>query len=215
MTPGPGVASATMNPIVERWRTSLELLYGVYVARRPAAHVFYPALFIFFVLINDVSYWLAMVTAFPDLLVGHLAVYYFKIQFPVATLGALFDSLSFFVTLHIIKKALTSTTTRRFLGHLSIDLVIATLATLWVLFVFSFSSWLIRYFDAAADVEALAARQSVYTERVVSALQNPTANLRNIYFGLIMGISAMIPSCVHLTMAVKSVVRTLIAGKES
>lgn len=203
-----------MNPIVERWRASLERLYGVYVARRPPAHVFYPALFLFFVLVNDASYWLAMVTAFPDLLVGDLGEYYFKIQFPVATLGALFDSMSFFVTLHLIKKALTSTTTRRFLGHLSMDLVIAILATLWVLFVFSFSSWLIRHFDAAHEVEALAARQSVYTERVVSALQHPTANLRNIYFGLIMGISAMIPSCVHLAMAVKAVVGTVGTGKE-
>ena len=203
-----------MNLIIERWRTSLEGLYAQYEARRPPLYLFYPVLFVFFVVINDLSYWLAMVTAFPDLLVGHTANYYFKIQFPVATLGALFDSLSFFITLHLIRKALASATAARFLGHLSIDLVIAILATLWVLFVFSFSSWLIRHFDAAVDVQALAARQSIYSERVVSALQNPTANIRNSYFGLIMGISAMIPSCVHLSMAVKSVAQTLVAQKE-
>lgn len=200
-----------MNPIIERWRASLGRLYDVYAARRPPLYLFYPALFIFFVVINDLSYWLAMITAFPDLLVGPVADYYFKIQFPVAVLGALFDSLSFFVTLHLIRKALTSASPARFVGHLSIDILIAVLATLWVLFVFSFSSWLIRHFDAAHEVEALAARQSVYAERIVSALQHPTANLRNIYFGLIMGISAMIPSCVHLTMGLKSI----LAGRAS
>ena len=83
--------------------------------------------------------------------------------------------------------------------------MIALLATLWVLFVFSFSSWLIRHFDVAADIQELAARQSVYQDRVVAALQEPTRNLRNIYFGLVMGTSAMIPSCVHLTLAMRSV----------
>ena len=193
------------HPVIEEWRFSLRRLYEVYETRHPSLYVFYPTLFLFFVLVNDVSYWLAMITAFPDLLVGEFGVYYFKIQFPVATLGALFDSLSFFVTLHIIQKALTSPSTSRFIGHLSIDLVIALLATLWVLFVFSFSSWLIRHFDVAADIQELAARQSVYQDRVIAALQEPTRNLRNIYFGLVMGMSAMIPSCVHLTMAMRSV----------
>ena len=197
------------NLVIEEWRVSLRRLYDWYEHRRPPLYIFYPALFLLFVLINDLSYWLAMVTAFPELLVGQLGRYYFKIQFPVATLGALFDSLSFFVTLYLIRRALTSQSSSRFLGHLSVDLVIALLATLWVLFVFSFSSWLVRHFHAEVDVQALASRQAVYQDRVLVALRSPTRNLRNIYFGLVMGTSAMIPSCVHITMAV----RAILAGR--
>ena len=196
---------STPSPVIEEWRLSLRRLYEAYERRRPSPYVFYPALFLFFVLLNDLSYWLAMITAFPELVVGEFGPYYFKIQFPVATLGAVFDSLSFFVTLHIIRKALTSPSASSFIGHLSIDLVIALLATLWVLLVFSFSSWLIRHFDVIADVQELAARQSVYQDRVMAALREPTRNLRNIYFGLVMGTSAMIPSLVHLAMGARSV----------
>jgi hypothetical protein len=101
------VSSSVTNPVVEEWRFSLRRLYEWYERRRPSPYVFYPTLFLFFILLNDASYWLAMITAFPELLVGRFGAYYFKIQFPVATLGALFDSLSFFVTLYIIRKALT------------------------------------------------------------------------------------------------------------
>jgi hypothetical protein len=207
------VSSTATNPLVEEWRFSLRRLYERYERHRPSSYLFYPTLFVFFVILNDASYWLAMITAFPELLVGRLGRYYFKVQFPVATLGALFDSLSFFVTLYLIRKALTSDSTSRFVGHLSIDLVIAFLATLWVLFVFSFSSWLMRHFDASADIQGLAARQSVYQDRVVDAVRNPTRNLRNIYFGLVMGTSAMIPSCVHLAMAVRALVKTGFLGR--
>ena len=203
------------NLVVEEWRFSLRHLFEIYQRRRPPLYVFYPALFLFFVLVNDLSYWLAMITAFPDLVVGEFGAYYFKVQFPVATLGALFDSLSFFVTLLIVRKALTSTSASSFIGHLAIDLVIALLATVWVLFVFSFSSWLVRHVDVAADIQELAARQSVYQDRVIAALQEPTRNLRNIYFGLVMGTSAMIPSLVHLAMAVRSVFAAIWGRKSS
>jgi hypothetical protein len=196
----------TTNAVIEEWRFSLGQLHDFYVTRRPPLRVFYPALFLFFVLVNDLCYWLAMTTAFPDLVTGYFSGYYFKIQFPVALLGALFDSLSFFVTLHIVRRALVSTTARSFIGHLSIDLVIAVLATFWVLFVFVFSSWLMRHFDGVADVRAMAERQAVYQDRVMDALQQPTRNLRNIYFGLVMGTSAMLPTVIHVTMALQAVV---------
>jgi hypothetical protein len=77
-----------------------------------------------------------MVTAFPELLIGSSFIYYFKIQFPVGILGALFDSLSFFITILIIRKALESSTTMKYIGHLSIDFIIAVLATFWVVFFF-------------------------------------------------------------------------------
>ena len=147
-----------------------------------------------------------MVTAFPELVFGPIFPYYFKVQIPVALLGAMFDSLSFFVTIAIIKRAVNSVHQSQFLGHLSIDLVIAILATFWVLFVFSFSSWLIRHFDPTADIQDLETRQLIYGDRALDALQDPSKHLLNIYFGLVMGISAMIPTCIHLYMAFRSVV---------
>jgi len=196
----------TTNPIIDEWRFSLRRLLDVYERKRPRLLLFFPALFLFFVLVNDLSYWLAISIAFPELLRGDLAGYYFKIQFPVATLGAVFDSLSFFVTLHVVRRALQSPSTSRFIGHLAIDLLIAALATLWVLFVFAFSSWLIRHFDAVADLRGIAERRAVYQDRVMDAVRAPTQNTRNIFFGLVMGTSAMIPSVIHLTMALQAVI---------
>ena len=71
----------------------------------------------------------------------HEASHYIKLQIPVGLLGALFDSLSFFVTIWIIRRALASTKSIEYMFHLSLDFIIAILATLWVLFVFFFR-WL-------------------------------------------------------------------------
>ena len=130
--------------------------------------------------------------------------YYFKIQFPVAILGALFDCLSFFITIKIIEFAIKSTTPLSFVAHLSIDLLIAIAATFWVVFVFSFSSWLIRLTELDEVATQLSTRQNVYQDRLESAISNPTSNKRNIYFGLVMGVSAMLPTCFHIYMAFKS-----------
>lgn len=195
-----------MEDVIEKWRYSLNGLLDSYQEFRPHILIFFPLLFLFFTLLNDLCYWFAMITAFPELVFGPILPYYFKVQVPVALLGALFDSLSFFVTVVIIKMAIKSDRPSQFLAHLSIDLLIAVLATFWVLFVFSFSSWLIRHFDPLADIQDLETRQSVYGDRVLDALQNPGKHLLNIYFGFVMGISAMIPTCIHLYMAFRSLV---------
>ena len=122
----------------------------------------------------------------------------------MALLGAVFDSLSFFVTIRIIRSALKSQSPWSFVGHLSIDVIIAVIATFWVLWVFSFSSWLIRLTEPATAV--LTARQELYQSRAMDALENPTDNVRNIYFGIIMGVSAMLPTCAHGYMAFRAAV---------
>ncbi len=168
-----------------------------------------PWLFGFFVLVNGLSYWGASLTAFPQTIFYNAsnAFYYFKIQFPVAILGALFDSFSFFVTMRIIRSAIRSTSAARFVGYLAIDLMIAIVATFWVLFVFSFSSWLIRLTEGSELVAELGVRQDVYQERLQSALRNPWGSKRNIYFGIVMGVSAMLPTCFHLYTALKAIFR--------
>ncbi len=200
-----------MNAAIITWKNSLGTLLNYYEAKRGSIYTFYSALFLFFVLINVACYWLAMFTAFPELTHGAAGDYYFKVQFPVGILGALFDSASFFVTLLIIRRALRTTRNMEYVTHLSLDLVIAILATFWVLFVFSFSGWIVHLWDPIQ--QELGDRSEVYGKLLVDALEKPSDNKRNIYFGLIMGISAILPSCGHILMFLLSFTRTIIRKK--
>jgi len=191
-----------MNDIITTWKISLRSLLSFYEAKRGRFSIFFPKLFLFFIFLNIFCYWWAMFTAFPELTIGRKGIHYFNVQFPVGFLGALFDSFSFFVTIVIIRRALRSRSGLEYLAHLSLDLVIAVLATCWVLFVFSFSGWLIGLLEA--NPEALTVRNEHYEGLLVEALANPTRNLRNIYFGLIMGVSASLPTCIHIYMFLRS-----------
>ena len=183
-----------MDSIIDIWKVSLGRMLHIYDTRRGPLYIFFPLLFFFFVIVNIVFYWWAMITAFPHLLND----YYFKVQYPVGFLGAMFDSLSFFVTIFIIRRALRSKSTGEYLGHLSVDLGIAILATFWVVYVFSVSGWLVQWFEARpSNFEVRADR---YEQMVLDAVASPTQNKRNIYFGLIMGISAMFPTLIHVGM---------------
>ena len=98
-----------------------------------------------------------MVTAYPELAFGaETRFHYFLVQFPVGALGVLFDSLSFFATIYIVRRAVASSTTFSYLGHLSIDLVVAAAATCWVLFVFSFSGWIIGNYEKSMAAQKAA-----------------------------------------------------------
>lgn len=196
-----------MNSIIITWKDSLRNLIIFYETKRGSIYTFCATLFLLFVLINIACYWWAMFTAFPELTRGSAGQYYFKVQFPVGLLGALFDSLSFFVTIFIIRRALRAQKTMEYISHLSLDLVIAVLATFWVLFVFSFSGWIIHLLDSIH--QDLADRNEDYKRMLVDALTRPAANKRNIYFGLIMGVSAMLPTCGHVFMFLKSYFRTI------
>jgi len=126
-------------------------------------------------------------------------------------LGALFDSLSFFVTLYIIRRALTAEKDLEYVSHLSLDLVIALLATFWVLYVFSFAGWLVHLFESVR--QDLSGRNEDYRRMLKDALANPFANKRNIYFGLILGASAMLPTCGHISLFLISFFRTIFKQK--
>jgi hypothetical protein len=194
----------TMDSIITIWKDYLKQLITFYETKRGNIFTFYLFLFLCFVLINIGCYWWAMFTAFPELTHGSAGAYYFKIQFPVGFLGALFDSLSFFVTIYIIRHALRTEKDIQYVAHLSLDLIIAILATFWVLFVFSFSGWLINLTDNTPQI--LAERNAKYEGLLLDAVARPIDNMRNIYFGLIMGVSAMIPTCVHIYMFFRSCV---------
>ncbi len=194
-----------MHPVTKHWQTTLCLVYEFYLAHRAKQRCFFVQLFAFFIFINIFCYWWAIFTAFPESIFGNETRYYFKVQFPVGILGALFDSLSFFITIFIIKKSLKSTNTTNFISHLSLDFLIAILATFWVVFVFSFSGWIVSLTEPVKEL--LSERNTAYKNRVIQAVADPIGSYRNIYFGLIMGISAMIPTCTHIYMAVRSILK--------
>ena len=193
------------RPIMAIWKKSLSRLLNYYETHRGSFISFFLKLFICFTLLNISCYWLALLTAFPHEAFGDERAHYFLLQFPVGFLGALFDSLSFFITVWIAKRALKTTSLASYIAHLSVDVVIAIVATWWVLFVFSFSGWLISIIQHSP--ESLATRADVYESRVVAAVQNPTNrnNLKNIYFGVVVGISAMLPTFTHLFLSVRAV----------
>ncbi len=194
-----------MNAIFAIWRESLERLLLFYEAKRGNIVIFFPKLFLFFVVINIACYWWAMFTAYPWLTRGSAGAQNFKIQFPVGIFGALFDTMSFFVTVFIIRRALRARRNWEYVAHLSVDVVIAILATFWVLFVFSFSGWLISFGEGAPEV--LDARNEKYGRLLINAIDRPKDNMRNIYFGLVMGISASLPTCVHAFMFLRASLR--------
>jgi hypothetical protein len=203
-----------MNTTIAVWKNSLRILLGYYEAKRGRLYIFYPMLFLLFVLINIACYWWAMYTAFPELTRGSAGEHYFRVQFQVGFLGALFDSLSFFVTIFIIRHAIDAERDVQYITHLSLDLVIAILATFWVLFVFSFSGWIVQFWEPIRHVhQDLVSRNEEYTEMLVDALERPTDNKRNIYFGLIMGVSAILPTCCHISMFLMSLYRTMFLRK--
>ena len=213
-----------INQIISYWRKDLQRAILFYERKRFQGDSFFLYLFTFFVLLNIICYWFAMVTAFPSLVSGKTFGYYFKVQFPVGILGALFDSLSFFVTIFIVRRALLTVSTKIYIAHLSIDLVIAVLATFWVILVFIVSGWTVSFFETLGQPEELIQtydhetninkRTSKYVTTVNDALKSPSENIQNIYFGLIMGISAMLPTMIHFIMFLKSFSYSIIVNKK-
>ncbi len=191
-------------PMIALWRSRLSDTLTALERKKAATPFFYLKVFAFFVVLNIACYWIAMVTAFPDVTFGPERWHYFLVQIPVGFLGALFDSLSLFVTVYMVRRALRATTSTSYLAHLSVDLVIAGLATMWVLFVFSVSGWLVSF--VGANPESLLARNGAYQDRLLQALQDPTGReeIKNIYFGLLMGVSAMLPTLTHIYLSVRA-----------
>ena len=198
------------------WREDLGQILRKFQTWRLNTKSYFLKVFIFFVFINDISYWFAIATAYPEIFSGDELDHYIKVQVPVAFLGALFDSLSLYVTLIVVRRALLSRSNISYISHLSIDVLIAIAATFWVLFVFSISGWIVSFIpteiivetkkQVVAKPESLEARNKVYKERVVAAVKNPTGieEMKNIYFGIVMGLSAIIPTCVHIFCALFS-----------
>ena len=270
------VASATT--VFSRWRDSLRGLLIVYEQQRHRRRGFIGALFLIFVAVNIICFWVALATAFWTLIPGS-GTYYLKLQIPVGLLGACFDLVSLYFTVAIVKRALKTRGNLEYIAHLSLDLALAVAAMFWVLFVFTFSGWLVRTMGTPettslsletstiaqgsaltsqpvrtvpqaspppttihqhsaltaesegtvskaslptptiAELRAktqserenqtatLRGRADAYQELVLEAIRNPTQNLRYVAFGGIMGISACLPTGLHVYLFLVSLLR--------
>ena len=60
--------------------------------------------------------------------------------------------------------------------------------------------------ETTIPTETLKNRNKVYANRAISAINNPTGKeeMKNIYFGVIMGLSAIIPTSIHIFSALFS-----------
>ncbi|MFP6734342.1 MAG: hypothetical protein VB959_10915 [Rhodospirillales bacterium] len=204
------------NPsiVFAHWRNSLMRFHDWFEGLRSNTRNFRLKIFGFFVVINLGCFWWALLTTYPNLPTGPKAEEYVLMGFPVAVLGAVFDSLSLLVTLYIVRRALSSSSNLSYLGYLSVDLAIAVLATFWVLLAFMVSGWIVSL--VLAIPETFESRTVLYQGRLWNILNDPfgAENLRNMYFGIIMGASALLPTLFHLLLAVKSLVRSIGAGPE-
>lgn len=198
-----------MSRVFTQWRQSLLQLIARFERRAAETRRFYSRLFAIFIGLNFGCYWWALLTAYPEKMASYEAREIALMSVPVSLLGGLFDFLSLFITLLIARRAIASTSNAAYIGYLSIDVVIALAATAWVLFVFTISGWLVNL--ALSLPETLGQREALYKGRFWSVLMDPfhPGNLRNIYFGVIMGASAMLPTLVHLCHALRAVARAV------
>ena len=192
------------------WRKDLGLFLEKFQSWRRSTRFYFLKVFFFFIIVNDIAFWFAIVTAYPEIITSNTELlHYVKVQVPVALLGALFDSLSLYITLLVVRHALLSRSNIIYISHLSIDMLIAIVATFWVLFVFSISGWFVSFIPTESEIakpESLEYRNQVYADRAIAAINNPAGKeeMKNIYFGIIMGFSAIIPTCVHIFCALFS-----------
>ena len=201
-----------MNHIFRIWREGLKRLLVRYLDYRRNTQYFFLKLFLFFLLLNVACYWLAMLTVFSNFLFTHEKWDYFLIQIPVGLFGAMFDSLSFFITIWVIKRAVAVQSFSEYVAHLSMDVIIAIIATFWVLFVFTFSGWIVS--QVLSSDESIQQRTEKYEMRVIQAVKEPVKNWKNIYFGLVMGISAMLPTVIHFWMFFNSLQKHFFSPKK-
>ena len=90
-----------LSDVFTQWRLSLLRFHDWFEELRYTTRYFHPKTFLFFVVLNLACFWWALLTAYPDLLTGPGADEYSLMGFPVAILGALFDSLSLLATIYI------------------------------------------------------------------------------------------------------------------
>ncbi|MGJ8631217.1 MAG: hypothetical protein ACSHWT_09250 [Glaciecola sp.] len=187
--------------MIVHWKNNLDHLYCLFQHKKENTDHFLFKLFVIFFILNFICFWFALSTAFPQYLSGDKSTEYMLMSIPVGIMGATFDTISMFITLWLIKCAIRTSNTFNFLAYISIDFFIALLATFWILFAFVASGWIVNLI--IDNPETFNQRSALYEGRIEQIFEHPLyiSSLKNIYFGLLMGASAFIPTLIHIYMA--------------
>ena len=120
-----------MAEIVAIWRDSLHTILDRYERKKISTWLFFPLLFVFFIILNIACYWWAIYTAFPYYMQTHETSLLHKTANPVGFSGLFLIVFPF--CNHLDHRACLSARNSEYVFHLSLDLIIAIVATFWVL----------------------------------------------------------------------------------
>lgn len=196
--------------MLDIWKQHLQQFLNWYESAQQHSKFFVVKVFFLFFLLNFACFWIALSTAYPQYLTGVKAMEYKLMSIPVGIMGSLFDTLSLYITIWMIKRALNAKNIAVYFSYLSVDFFIAIVASFWVLFAFIASGWVVNLI--LENPETFNQRTALYESRVDKMMTNPLApgNLKNMYFGFLMGASAFIPTLVHIWMAFISMISYLL-----
>jgi hypothetical protein len=195
--------------LFQHWRSTLERVDQFFDRRRGVRLRFAVLSFVVFFAINLICFWSALWVTYPEYLVSPKSLEYQLMCVPVAFLGASFDLASLFVTLALVKKALGAQKNSIYLALLSVDVLIAILAGLWVLFAFIVSGWMVSF--VLETPETMSSRTQLYEGRMWSIFESPLSdqNIRNVFFGAVMGGTALLPTLVHIGLAMGALINSI------
>ena len=222
-------------PFLESWRKSLQGFVDWYDRRNQKKPVFFLSLFLLFTLFNITCFWIATKLNTPELIADPVQFSHLKrVQFPVGILGAFFDCLSLIVTATLIRWALKKETVDQIVKILSLEAFVTVFASVpIVILVFSLSGWIAGNnegikFSSKSNTQqhathnmdsketsaisknssGLSGRFEVYQSAFLNIIQKPGEYAHHIYFGLIVALSTLLPSLIHLFLLTKAYFRT-------
>jgi hypothetical protein len=195
--------------MLDDWKIFLEKTLNWFSEKNEKTNYFHFKLAMFFIIVNFTFFWIGLYTTYPHLLESRKAIEYQLMSIPVSLMGATFDFLSLYITIWIAKFAVKSGKTSTYFKMIFIDLAIAILATFWILFAFISSGWIVNII--LENPETFNQRTELYERRLDKIFNNPlnSDNIKNLYFGILIGCSAFFPTLIHLSMAFTSITKWL------
>lgn len=191
--------------MLKQWIVYLKKILKVIDQKKKNKIRFTIIIITFFFVLNFICYWIGLYIVFNELLYTKKAIEYKYMSIPVASMGALFDYASLWITIKLARIAVKSKRNRVYILVISIDIITAILATFWILFAFISAGWIINL--VLDNPETFNQRTELYEKRLDKLISDPfhPYSLKNLYFGILIGASAFLPTIIHLTLALISI----------
>jgi len=197
-----------MTDIFIIWKAALERVLEKFTSLR-STPFFGLKIILFFIFLNMCSFWVAMSTTIPQQ-ISYFPKFYFFLSLPLSLFGMIFDIISLGITIFLIKKAISTNGKITFLFHIIADIIIAVFTTFWVVYTFSISAWMAHQLYSDSNYPFYLIDKFLnYQSLLTKAWDDPLSNLRNIYIGLLLGISSAIPTFIHFSIFFYSIKKRL------